>query len=37
MNQIGTTNQKRREIWLEKTLKNIPHGAKILDAGAGEL
>lgn len=34
---VGTTNQKNRERWLEKTLKRIPPGKKILDAGAGEL
>lgn len=34
---IGKTNQKNREEWLEKTLKRIPSGKKILDAGAGEL
>jgi len=37
MNKIGTTNQKTRENWLEKALKNISPGLKILDAGAGEL
>lgn len=37
MNEIGTTNQKMRESWLDKTLKNIPRDSKILDAGAGEL
>lgn len=35
--KIGTENQKDREVWLEKTLKAIPPGSKILDAGAGEL
>ncbi|MFA6922775.1 MAG: class I SAM-dependent methyltransferase [Bacteroidales bacterium] len=30
-------NVQNREAWLEKTLKEIPHGEKILDAGAGEL
>lgn len=34
---VGTNNQQKREIWLEKTLKNIPPGLRILDAGAGEL
>lgn len=36
-NKIGTTNKENREIWLEKTLKNIQNGHAILDAGAGEL
>lgn len=34
---VGTQNQSNREAWLEKTLKNIPSGSRILDAGAGEL
>ena len=29
-------NETSRIIWVEKTLKNIPAGLKILDAGAGE-
>lgn len=37
MNNIGKNNQINREGWLEKTLKKIPAGSKILDAGAGEL
>lgn len=34
---IGTTNTRFREAWLEKTLKKLPKGLTILDAGAGEL
>jgi ubiquinone/menaquinone biosynthesis C-methylase UbiE len=34
---VGTNNELFRRQWLEKTLKNIPQGLKILDAGAGEL
>ncbi len=34
---IGLNNTDSREIWLEKTLKKIPQGSTILDAGAGEL
>lgn len=34
---VGTLNQANREKWLKKTLKQIPKGKKILDAGAGEL
>lgn len=37
MNKVGTTNQEKREQWLEKTLSQIPAGYKVLDAGAGEL
>ncbi len=35
-NKVGTTNLKNREAWLKKTLKKIPAGSHILDAGAGE-
>jgi ubiquinone/menaquinone biosynthesis C-methylase UbiE len=34
---VGRQNQPTREAWLENTLKNIPAGLRILDAGAGEL
>lgn len=33
---VGTTNESYRVEWIEKTLKKIPIGATILDAGAGE-
>lgn len=33
----GTTNESNRLKWLETTLKKIPSGSRILDAGAGEL
>jgi ubiquinone/menaquinone biosynthesis C-methylase UbiE len=33
---IGTSNEQNRKKWLRKTLKKIPKGLKILDAGAGE-
>lgn len=36
MSEIGTRNASTRESWLEKTLKSIPAGSRILDAGAGE-
>ena len=36
MTSVGTKNQSNRELWLEKTLKQIPAGSRILDAGAGE-
>ncbi|MCX6735938.1 MAG: methyltransferase domain-containing protein [Candidatus Parcubacteria bacterium] len=36
-NDIGTNNQRIREMWLKEKLKNIPAGVSILDAGAGEL
>jgi len=34
--KIGKTNLSTRESWLKKTLKGLPYGLKILDAGAGE-
>ena len=34
---VGTKNQLNREEWLEKAIKQIPAGSRILDAGAGEL
>lgn len=33
---VGTLNEKTREAWIQKTLKKIPKGSHILDAGAGE-
>lgn len=33
---VGLSNETTRQQWLKRTLKNIPKGAKILDAGAGE-
>jgi ubiquinone/menaquinone biosynthesis C-methylase UbiE len=33
---IGTKNLYTREKWLEASLKSIPAGSRILDAGAGE-
>lgn len=35
--RVGTRNQADREAWLERTLKALPAGWRILDAGAGEL
>ena len=34
---VGTRNEADRVEWIEKTLKGIPAGSRILDAGAGEL
>ena len=34
---FGTNNKVNRDKWLEKTLSKISPGARILDAGAGEL
>jgi ubiquinone/menaquinone biosynthesis C-methylase UbiE len=34
--KIGTSNASTRMTWVEKTLKKIPSGSRILDAGAGE-
>lgn len=33
---VGTTNELLRDRWLGKTLKKIPAGLTLLDAGAGE-
>lgn len=33
---VGTTNESVRVKWIEETLKKIPEGLTILDAGAGE-
>ena len=33
---VGNHNESARVAWLEETLKKIPSGARILDAGAGE-
>ena len=30
-------NERNRQVWLKKTLSDLPQGARILDAGAGEL
>lgn len=37
IDNVGTDNAPAKEAWLEKTLAALPKGAKILDAGAGEL
>jgi ubiquinone/menaquinone biosynthesis C-methylase UbiE len=36
MFKVGTTNESNRVDWIEVTLKRIPEGSRILDAGAGE-
>lgn len=36
MTKVGTTNESVRVSWIENTLKKIPSGLTILDAGAGE-
>jgi len=36
MFKVGTTNEAIRVKWIEHTLKKIPEGLTILDAGAGE-
>ena len=36
MFSVGTTNESTRVAWIEDTLKRIPEGLTILDAGAGE-
>ena len=32
----GTANASTRETWVEKVLSEVPKGARLLDAGAGE-
>ena len=34
--KAGTSNKSTRDTWVEKTLKSLPAGLKILDAGAGQ-
>jgi SAM-dependent methyltransferase len=36
MTTVGTQNESTRIAWLEKVLRGIPEGMRILDAGAGE-
>lgn len=36
MFKVGTTNESERVAWIEQTLKKIPAGLTLLDAGAGE-
>jgi ubiquinone/menaquinone biosynthesis C-methylase UbiE len=36
MFKVGTTNESNRISWIENTLKKIPAGLTLLDAGAGE-
>lgn len=36
MFKVGTTNESDRTRWIKETLKKIPEGLTILDAGAGE-
>jgi ubiquinone/menaquinone biosynthesis C-methylase UbiE len=36
MFKVGTTNEAARVQWIEETLRKIPEGLTILDAGAGE-
>lgn len=37
LSEVGTKNQKNIDEWVEKTLKSLPAGSRILDAGSGEL
>src|SRR5512146_199880 len=34
--QVGRKNEPSRVAWLQRTLRRIPAGGRILDAGAGE-
>ncbi len=36
MTSVGTRNEADRNAWLERVLREIPAGSRILDAGAGE-
>src|SRR5688572_20513542 len=36
MFKVGATNELGRENWIQQSLKKIPAGSKLLDAGAGE-
>lgn len=36
MTSVGTSNESNRTAWVEKVLKQVPAGSRILDAGAGE-
>ena len=36
MNPVGTSNEANRLAWLKRVLAEIPAGARLLDAGAGE-
>lgn len=36
MFKVGTTNESFRHGWIEKALKGLPAGYRLLDAGAGE-
>ena len=35
--KVGLSNDSAREEWIISTLKKVPAGLRILDAGAGEL
>jgi SAM-dependent methyltransferase len=34
--KVGTSNQSTRDVWVETVLSELPKGARVLDAGAGE-
>jgi len=36
VNSVGTNNEANRHAWLKRVLAEIPAGARLLDAGAGE-
>jgi ubiquinone/menaquinone biosynthesis C-methylase UbiE len=36
MNTVGTLNASTRDQWIEQTLRSLPAGLRLLDAGAGE-
>jgi len=35
-NKVGTMNESTRKTWVERALKELPPGLRLLDAGAGE-
>src|SRR3954452_114704 len=34
--EVGRANESTRHAWVQRTLKRLPPGARLLDAGAGE-
>ena len=34
--EVGRSNESTRHAWVQRTLKKVPAGSRILDAGAGE-
>src|SRR3954462_6121589 len=34
--EVGRANESSRHAWVQRTLKRLPPGSRLLDAGAGE-